>query len=83
MAMETVEVIEKNMRGRVNGIVPKIIEKLGLTSYKREDLSHYGCIIFLGLTGLIVFARTDLLNVIAIHLFLANDCSNILLCRSI
>ncbi len=59
---QQVELLEEKAKGRVDVIVPKITEALGLTTYSWAELSNYGTLIFLILSGLALFARPDLVN---------------------
>lgn len=62
--MDQIEVTEKTMRRRVDNIVPQIAETLRVSKYSWEKLSSIGSMIFLGIACIMLFARTDLFNVL-------------------
>lgn len=65
-SVDKIEVVEKSMRVKVDLLVPQIAENIGLSVYKWEELSYYGCIGFFVIACLIQFSRFDFVNVLLI-----------------
>ncbi len=57
-------VVENSMKRKVDDIVPKIANILQISHYPWDQISSIGSLVFLGMTGLMLFARSDLVNLL-------------------
>jgi len=59
----SIKKVEDDMKDKISSLAPQIISHLGLSKYRSHQLSATGSLIYLLISGLILFARSDFFNV--------------------
>ena len=59
-----VQVLERRVKGRVDTFAPEVARVLGLGKQNWHDLSGIGSLIYLALSGLMLFARPNLVDMV-------------------
>jgi len=63
LAQTDMYIMETSVKKRVDTIVPEIAKALRLSRFKLVQLTSIGSLIYLAMSALAMFARSDLLNV--------------------
>ena len=64
----SIKKVEEDVKEKINALTPQLISIVGLAKYRSHQLAANGALIYILISGIILFARSDFFNVLPLSL---------------